>query len=88
MQAVLSLFTPFYNRLFLSIYRKKTLTVHAVKPKPLKVLILGMYMSVSVILNLQVSLTQFQMSGEMHVHTSATPVLKVYFFTEVAVIGI
>lgn len=45
-------------------------------------------MSVSVILNLQVSLTQFQMSGEMHVHTSATPVLKVYFFTEVAVIGI
>lgn len=49
-------------------------------------------MSVSVILNLHVSLTQFQKSGERHVHTSATPasitVLKVYFFTEVAVIGI
>lgn len=49
------------------------MTVYAVKTKSLKVLILGMYMSASVRVNLKVSLTQFPNSGEIYVNTSSTP---------------
>lgn len=87
-----SLYSHFLLEIIFKYLEKKNLTVYAVKTKSLKVLILGMYMSASVRVNLKVSdtISKFRWNICEYIFYSREydSDWKVYFFTEVTFIGI